>query len=70
MKKTMEFILRVTVDEEKVVVEMEQLDNDLPVMPVYDTPTSMSVELSGDDDYITTTSWHGSEEMWYTYYKE
>lgn len=70
MKKTIELVLKITVDNDQVLVEVDQLEKPLSVMPPYDGPLSVSVNLSADTNTYTTTTWHGSEEMWYSSYKE
>lgn len=69
MTKTIELLLKITVDNEQVTVEVDHAHRSLPVLPDYDGPLTVSVDLKASDTY-TTTTWHGSEEMWYTSYKE
>lgn len=69
MKKTIEFRLLITVEDDAVSVEIANTDDDLPVMPEYTGPLNGSVTIK-DDTYVSSTTWHGSEEMWYTNYKE
>lgn len=69
MAKTIELLLKVTVEDEQVTVEVDHAQKSLPVLPPYDGPLSVTVDLKSSDTYSTTT-WHGAEEMWYTSYKE
>lgn len=69
-KKVFDFNLRVIVEEDRVTVELDNISDDLPVMPIYAGGTSASIAIDDDSVYTSDTTWHGSEEMWYTTYKE
>jgi hypothetical protein len=70
MKKTLEFKLLVTIENDTLSVEVTNVDDDLPVMPDYKGSLNVSVNVDNENTYNTSSTWHGSEEMWYTTYKE
>lgn len=69
MTKTIELLLKVTVEGDKVTVEVDNPNKPLPVMPPYEGPLSVTVDLKPSNTTYSTT-WNGSEEMWYSDYKE
>jgi hypothetical protein len=69
MKKKLEFKLSITVDDDYVSVELGDLDDNLPATADYNQTLSTSISIK-DTTYVTGSTWHGSEEMWYTTYKK
>jgi hypothetical protein len=68
MKKVVEFILRIETDETGTDVQIIQLDEEnKPASPPYQGPLDVTVD---NVDFVTTTTYHGSEEEWYITYKE
>ena len=67
--KKFEILLKITVENDTVRVEVDDANKSLPVLPPFDGPLSITIDATKDDTYSSTT-WHGSEETWYTCYKE
>lgn len=68
MKKIVEFVLRLEIDETGVDVQIVGGDIlDEPNTPVYDGPLDATVDIG---EYVSNIAYHGSEEEWYITYKE
>jgi hypothetical protein len=67
--KKFELTLKITVVDDTVKVEIDTPNESLPAAPPFDGPLSITIDATKDTSY-STSSWHGSEEMWYTSYKE
>lgn len=70
MKKTFEFKLVLTIENDTISAEVMNLDEEVPTIPEYEGPLSVTVDISNYTSTTTSVPYHGSEEMWYTTYKE
>ena len=73
MKKTFELKLLVTVEGDSITVELAN-ENEATPTSTTDFKGVLNHTIDVDDTTYTTrntsVAWHGSEEMWYTTYKE
>jgi hypothetical protein len=67
--KKFEILLKITVMDDAVKVEVDNPNKPLSIMPPFDGPLSVTIDTTNSNTCSNTT-WHGSEEMWYTSYKE
>lgn len=69
MSRRIEFKLVISIEDDGVYLDIEDSDEKPAVVPKYTTPLSMSVAVD-PTMYESDIAYHGSEEMWYTTYKE
>lgn len=69
MKKTIEFKLLITIEDDAISVEIQNTNRNSLIMPEYTGSLNNYVTIK-DDTYVSSNTWHGSEEMWYDNYKE
>ena len=69
MKKTIEFKLLITIEDDAISVKIQNTNRNSLIMPEYTGSLNNYVTIK-DDTYVSSKTWHGSEEMWYDNYKE
>ena len=65
MKKTFEFKLVLTIENDTISAEVMNLDDQVPTTPVYEGPLDVTLDASNYTSISTGNPYYESEETWY-----